>query len=107
MKRILFGLAVTTVTTILMGAVIIAAQQKNLDRIEDGVSNLSNRIEALEERSIEPISLSVPLLVNKAPEVMAERVIEKIPEEVNLTLSQPELTYLGTFEVTAYCPCPK
>ena len=103
MKQILFGLAVTTVTTLLMRALILSSQQKNLDRIEDGMYSLNEKIELSEERNTDPISLSVPLAAKKTIEAVSEEPVEGI----DLTLNQPKMTYLGTFEVTAYCPCPK
>lgn len=99
MKQILFGLSVAAVTAIIMSNMILAAQKKNLDRIEDGVYNLREQVESLEEHCEEPVVLAL--------DVTEEITIPEEPEEVKLTLSEPELVSLGTFEVTAYCPCPK
>jgi 3D (Asp-Asp-Asp) domain-containing protein len=67
------------------------------------ISALHNRIDALETQLV----TSQKARADAVRSVRLPEVLETEPEPEEVAEIEPELQSLGTFKLTAYCPCPK
>lgn len=67
------------------------------------ISALHNRIDALETQLV----VSQKARADAVRSVRLPEVLETEPEPEEVAEIEPELQSLGTFKLTAYCPCPQ
>jgi 3D (Asp-Asp-Asp) domain-containing protein len=67
------------------------------------ISALHNRIDALENQLV----TSQKARADAVRSVRLPEVLETEPEPEEVAETAPELQSLGTFKLTAYCPCPQ